>query len=129
MVRKRAGIKGYYNHGLRHSFASYCRQGIDADAIRRALGHTTTSTTDRYAHHIDDSAMAQLRTLKLPDVTQSVTQSRAFSKKPHSEKEKKANTINILPGGPEGTRTPDLGFRKALLYPAELPGHAGCVVA
>ena len=25
-------------------------------------------------------------------------------------------------GGPEGTRTPDLRFRKALLYPAELPG-------
>ena len=29
----------------------------------------------------------------------------------------------ILRGGPEGTRTPDLGFRKALLYPAELPGR------
>ena len=28
------------------------------------------------------------------------------------------------PGGPEGTRTPDLRFRKALLYPAELPGRA-----
>lgn len=28
-----------------------------------------------------------------------------------------------LRGGPEGTRTPDLGFRKALLYPAELPGR------
>ena len=29
------------------------------------------------------------------------------------------------PGGPGGTRTPDLRFRKALLYPAELPGLAG----
>ena len=28
-------------------------------------------------------------------------------------------------GGPEGTRTPDLRFRKALLYPAELPGRDG----
>lgn len=28
-------------------------------------------------------------------------------------------------GGLGGTRTPDLGFRKALLYPAELRGHAG----
>ena len=27
-------------------------------------------------------------------------------------------------GGLGGTRTPDLGFRKALLYPAELRGHA-----
>lgn len=28
-------------------------------------------------------------------------------------------------GGPEGTRTPDLRFRKPLLYPAELPGRRG----
>src|ERR1700709_213593 len=28
------------------------------------------------------------------------------------------------PGVPEGIRTPDLRFRKPLLYPAELPGHA-----
>ena len=27
-------------------------------------------------------------------------------------------------GVPEGIRTPDLRFRKPLLYPAELPGHA-----
>lgn len=27
-------------------------------------------------------------------------------------------------GDPGGTRTPDLCFRKALLYPAELRGHA-----
>ncbi len=27
-------------------------------------------------------------------------------------------------GGPEGIRTPDLRFRKPLLYPAELPGRA-----
>lgn len=32
-------------------------------------------------------------------------------------------------GGLEGTRTPDLGFRKALLYPAELRGHADGVLA
>src|SRR3990167_11512878 len=32
-------------------------------------------------------------------------------------------------GGPGGTRTPDLRFRKALLYPAELPGQTGGVIA
>ena len=31
--------------------------------------------------------------------------------------------LRDLLGGPGGTRTPDLGFRKALLYPAELPGR------
>lgn len=31
---------------------------------------------------------------------------------------------NRLFGVPEGIRTPDLRFRKPLLYPAELPGHA-----
>src|SRR5438874_1080264 len=34
------------------------------------------------------------------------------------------NQLLGLAGGPGGTRTPDLGFRKALLYPAELPGRA-----
>lgn len=84
MVRARTGAKRYVNHGLRHTFASWSRQqGIDPDAIRRALGHTTTSTTDRYAHHVDDSAMAQLRTLALP----STAQSSAFSTTPTPEKD------------------------------------------
>lgn len=88
MVRSRTGAKRYVNHGLRHTFASWSRQqGIDPDAIRRALGHTTTSTTDRYAHHVDDSAMAQLRTLGLPSTAQSTAQSSAFPSTPISEKD------------------------------------------
>src|SRR6185312_3871372 len=38
-------------------------------------------------------------------------------------------TAPLANGGPGGTRTPDLSFRKALLYPAELPGHARRVIA
>src|ERR1700730_16172441 len=36
----------------------------------------------------------------------------------------------LLYGVPEGTRTPDLRFRKPPLYPAELPGpNATCLAA
>ena len=34
-----------------------------------------------------------------------------------------AHHNNDLQGVPEGIRTPDLRFRKPLLYPAELPGQ------
>ncbi len=34
-----------------------------------------------------------------------------------------------ISGGPEGTRTPDLSFRKRLLYPAELRGRTGAFLA
>lgn len=79
-TRSRTGINGYVNHGLRHSFASWARQqGLDADAIRRALGHSTTSTTDRYAHHVDDSMAGQFRQMKLPFSAQNLAQTSAFS--------------------------------------------------
>jgi integrase len=75
IVRSRTGVKGYFNHGLRHTFASWCRQkGVDADAIRRALGHATTSTTDGYAHHIDDSMLGMFRSLEFPITAQSTAQ-------------------------------------------------------
>lgn len=79
IVRARTKVKGYWNHGLRHTFASWAlQQGMDADAIRRSLGHTTFSTTSGYAHHIDDSMAAQMRRLVLPITAQSTAQSSAF---------------------------------------------------
>lgn len=78
-VRSKTGIKGYWNHGLRHTFASWARQqGMDADAIRRALGHSTTSTTDRYAHHVSDSMVDQFRRMTLPFDAQKSTQTPGF---------------------------------------------------
>lgn len=67
IVRARTGVKGYWNHGLRHTFASWAlQQGMDPNAIRKVLGHTTLSTTQRYAHHVDDSIAGQMKQVKLP---------------------------------------------------------------
>lgn len=66
-VQKRTGMKSFRIHGLRHTFASWkLQRGADPDAIRRVLGHTSFSTTSLYAHHIDDSAAAALRSAGLP---------------------------------------------------------------
>lgn len=92
MVRSRTKIKGYWNHGLRHTFASWAlQQGMDADAIRRTLGHTTFSTTSGYAHHIDDSMAAQMRQLQLPVTAQSTAQTIALSSEGINREEENTN--------------------------------------
>jgi integrase len=50
-VLKRAGIKDFRIHDLRHSFASFClSQGIDLYTVSKLLGHKNIATTTRYAH-------------------------------------------------------------------------------
>jgi integrase len=56
---KRAGLEGVRLHDLRHSWAS---SGVAAHlglpVIGRVLGHSSTSTTQRYAHLADDPVRA-----------------------------------------------------------------------
>jgi integrase len=50
-ILKRAGIKDFRIHDLRHSFASFClAQGIDLYTVSKLLGHKNIATTMRYAH-------------------------------------------------------------------------------
>ncbi len=50
-VLKRAGIKGFRIHDLRHSFASFClSQKVDLYTVSKLLGHKNIATTTRYAH-------------------------------------------------------------------------------
>ncbi len=49
---RKAEIKGFRFHDLRHSFASRLAQaGIDTYTIQTLMGHKSFSTTQRYAHH------------------------------------------------------------------------------
>lgn len=48
---KRAGLKGFHFHDLRHTFAShYIMRTNDLPALQRVLGHSTPTMTLRYAH-------------------------------------------------------------------------------
>jgi integrase len=50
-ILKRAGIKDFRVHDLRHSFASfYLSQGVDLYTVSKLLGHKNIATTTRYAH-------------------------------------------------------------------------------
>ncbi len=50
-VRTRAGLEGVRIHDLRHSFASFAvASGASLPLIAKALGHSQTATTERYAH-------------------------------------------------------------------------------
>ncbi|GAM97855.1 integrase [alpha proteobacterium U9-1i] len=54
-VRVRAKLTGVRIHDLRHSFASFAvASGASLPLIAKALGHTQTSMTERYAHLGDD---------------------------------------------------------------------------
>ncbi|TIP25683.1 MAG: DUF4102 domain-containing protein [Mesorhizobium sp.] len=51
MLVKRAGLQGLRIHDLRHSFASFgAGGGMGLPIIGKLLGHTQSSTTQRYAH-------------------------------------------------------------------------------
>ena len=59
-------IKGFRFHDLRHTFASRLAQnGIDPYSIQKMMGHTSFSTTQRYAHHFVESLRRGIESLQV----------------------------------------------------------------
>ncbi len=55
-VLRKAGIKNFRWHDLRHTFATRLAQaGVDLYKISKLLGHKDIKMTQRYAHHCPDS--------------------------------------------------------------------------
>ena len=58
-VMRRAGITDYRRHDNRHTYASHLvSSGFSLEIVGRLLGHTTATTTKRYAHLADDPLRA-----------------------------------------------------------------------
>ena len=56
---RKAGIANYRRHDNRHTYASHLvSSGLSLEIVGRLLGHTTTTTTKRYAHLADDPLRA-----------------------------------------------------------------------
>jgi integrase len=56
-VRKESGFTDLRMYDLRHTFASYAlKAGYTLAQIGELLGHSSTQTTSRYAHLLDDMA-------------------------------------------------------------------------
>jgi integrase len=56
---RRAGITNYRRHDNRHTYASHLvSSGLSLEIVGRLLGHTTATTTKRYAHLADDPLRA-----------------------------------------------------------------------
>lgn len=67
---ERAGIKDFRWHDLRHTFATWMRQGgVPLEVVQRALGHVALATTERYAHVMDSEVLEAMQ--RLPSLSPS----------------------------------------------------------
>jgi site-specific recombinase XerD len=58
-VLRQADITDYRCHDNRHTYASHLvSSGLSLEIVGRLLGHTTATTTKRYAHLADDPLRA-----------------------------------------------------------------------
>jgi integrase len=58
-IMRQAEIRGYRRHDNRHTYASHLvSSGLSLEIVGRLLGHTSPSTTKRYAHLADDPLRA-----------------------------------------------------------------------
>jgi integrase len=65
-LRKRAGIKGFRFHDVRHDFATkLLRKTGNLKLVSRALNHSDVKTTMRYAHIMDGEVADALQDLSL----------------------------------------------------------------
>jgi integrase len=61
----RAGVQNFRFHDLRHTFATRLAQtGVDPYTIQKLMGHTSFTTTQRYAHHFVESLRRGIESLE-----------------------------------------------------------------
>ena len=78
---RRAGLSGVTWHTFRHTFASrLTRSGVDLVTVKELLGHSTITTTMRYAHSNHDAKARAVAKLPTSDKTVTVVPTRKSKK-------------------------------------------------
>lgn len=74
--RKTLGLDDVNLHTLRHTFASrLVQRGVDLYRVKALLGHSTISTTERYAHLAPNNLQDAISVLNIPaEVSEEVTE-------------------------------------------------------
>ena len=79
---RKAGIKDFHFHDLRHTFASHLvMAGVDITTVSRLLGHKTLTMTLRYSH------LAPSHMVKAVNILDSTLTGRPTTQKLHNPKE------------------------------------------
>lgn len=74
-VLKKAAIKEFCFHDLRHTFATrLVQKGIDLYKVQKLLGHKDNKTTQRYAHHYPESLRDGVNALDTADLGDQLAQ-------------------------------------------------------
>jgi site-specific recombinase XerD len=78
---RRAGIKDFHFHDMRHTFASHLvMAGVDLTTVKELLGHKTLTMTLRYAH------LAPSHKVKALDILDSNINENSTAQKVHNLK-------------------------------------------
>ncbi len=84
-VMRKAGIKDFRWHDLRHTFATRLAQaGVDLYKISKLLGHNDIKMTQRYSHHCPDSLRDGVEILESDYNLTTMEKKRGFTACPNS---------------------------------------------